>query len=84
MQWNKRDFVTALRELGTRVCTIWTDGEMTYKVLHIAGVKMMTKFISNETTYMVHATKTSSTKYYVKPYCNQPVLSSADMSFPAL
>lgn len=39
VQWNKGSFVTALRELGTRVCTIWTDGELTYKVLRIVGAK---------------------------------------------
>lgn len=33
---------------------------------------------------MVHAAKTSSTKYYAKLYHNQPVLSSADVSFPGL
>lgn len=45
---------------------------------------MMTMFISNETIYMVYAARTSLTKYYVKAHHNQPVLSPADVGFPAL
>lgn len=48
------------------------------------GRKMMTKFVSNETTYMVYAAKNSSTKHYARLYHNQPVMSSADVSSPAL